>query len=59
MLVQSKQLKAGDAEFKAAVADVTQRLQETKGVDNVVGPYEAAGSLGRRAFGARDVRAAG
>ena len=45
VLVQSKQLKAGDAEFKAAVADVTQRLQETKGVDNVVGAYEARGQI--------------
>ena len=45
VLVQSEQLKAGDAEFKAAVADVTQRLQETKGVDNVVGAYEGRGQI--------------
>jgi uncharacterized membrane protein YdfJ with MMPL/SSD domain len=40
VLVQSRQLDAGDAQFKAAVADVTERLQETEGVDNVVSPYE-------------------
>jgi uncharacterized membrane protein YdfJ with MMPL/SSD domain len=40
VLVQSKELEAGDAQFKAAVADVTQRLQETKGVGDVVGPYD-------------------
>ena len=31
--------------FKAAVADVTERLEGTKGVDDVVGPYEAAGQV--------------
>ena len=41
VLVQSKQLSAGDPGFKAAVNDVTGRLQDTKGVANVVGPYEA------------------
>ena len=41
VLIQSKQLRAGSPEFKAAVSDVTERLQDTKGVDNVVGPYEA------------------
>jgi uncharacterized membrane protein YdfJ with MMPL/SSD domain len=35
VLVQSKSLRASDAQFKAAVADVTERLQHTKGVDNV------------------------
>ena len=35
VLVQSKELQAGDTEFKAAVADVSQRLERTKGVDNV------------------------
>jgi uncharacterized membrane protein YdfJ with MMPL/SSD domain len=40
VLIQSKTLDAGDAQFKSAVADVTQRLQNTKGVDEVVGPYE-------------------
>ena len=35
VLVQSKSLKATDSEFKAAVADVTQRLERAKGVDNV------------------------
>ena len=41
VLVQSKQLRAGDSQFKAAVADVTQRLEGTKGVSEVVGPYES------------------
>jgi uncharacterized membrane protein YdfJ with MMPL/SSD domain len=40
VLIQSKQLDAGDAQFKAAVADVTERLHETDGVANVVSPYE-------------------
>ena len=43
VLVQSKRLSAGDAPFKAAVSDVTRRLRHTKGVDNVVGPYDGAG----------------
>jgi uncharacterized membrane protein YdfJ with MMPL/SSD domain len=41
VLIQSKTLAAGDSQFKAAVADVTERLADTKGVDEVVGPYEA------------------
>ena len=45
VLIQSKSLKASDSQFKAAVADVTQRLEGTKGVSEVVGPYEA-GSAG-------------
>ena len=45
VLVQSSELKAGDAQFKAAVADVTERLEETKGVDDVVGPYEGGGQI--------------
>ncbi len=40
VLIQSKELKAGDPEFRAAVTDVTQRLRETEGVDNVVDPYK-------------------
>jgi uncharacterized membrane protein YdfJ with MMPL/SSD domain len=40
VLVQSKTLQSDDPQFKAAVADVTERLQDTKGVDNVVGPYD-------------------
>jgi RND superfamily putative drug exporter len=40
VLVQSKQLTADDARFKAAVADVTHRLERAEGVDNVVSPYE-------------------
>ena len=47
VLVQSKQLTADDARFKAAVADVTQRLERAEGVDNVVSPYRAAASRGR------------
>jgi len=41
VLVQSKQLRATDSQFKAAVADVTQRLEGTKGVSEVVGPHES------------------
>ncbi len=41
VLIQSKSLKTSDAEFKSAVADVTKRLEGTKGVSEVVGPYEA------------------
>jgi uncharacterized membrane protein YdfJ with MMPL/SSD domain len=40
VLVQSKQLDAGDAQFKAAVSDVTERLRNTEGVDEVVSPYD-------------------
>ncbi len=48
VLVQSKTLQADDPQFKAAVADVTERLQGAKGVDNVVGPYDdAAGQISR------------
>jgi uncharacterized membrane protein YdfJ with MMPL/SSD domain len=35
VLVQSKTLKASDPQFKAAVADVTERLEGTKGVEEV------------------------
>jgi uncharacterized membrane protein YdfJ with MMPL/SSD domain len=42
VLVQSKELRYDDPQFKAAVTDVTERLQDTKGVDNVVGPYGGA-----------------
>ena len=35
VLVQSKDLRAGDSQFKAAVADVSQRLERTKGVEKV------------------------
>ena len=35
VLVQSKSLEASDSQFKAAVADVSARLQHTKGVENV------------------------
>ncbi len=41
VLIQSKSLNASDGEFKSAVADVTQRLEGTKGVSEVVGPYKA------------------
>jgi uncharacterized membrane protein YdfJ with MMPL/SSD domain len=41
VLVQSKTLTASDAQFKAAVADLAQRLEGTKGVSEVVDPYEA------------------
>jgi uncharacterized membrane protein YdfJ with MMPL/SSD domain len=38
VLVQSNTLKASDSQFKAAVADVSQRLERTKGVDEVAAP---------------------
>jgi uncharacterized membrane protein YdfJ with MMPL/SSD domain len=41
VLIQSKSLKASDSQFKAAVADVTKRLEGTKGVTEVAGPYKA------------------
>jgi uncharacterized membrane protein YdfJ with MMPL/SSD domain len=40
VLVQSKELKTGAPQFRAAVEDVSQRLEDTRGVDNVVGPYD-------------------
>jgi uncharacterized membrane protein YdfJ with MMPL/SSD domain len=40
VLIQSKQLDATDAQFKAGVDDVTGRLKETEGVANVVSPYD-------------------
>ena len=59
VLIQSSELTAGDAQFKAAVADVTERLEGTNGVDDVVGPYQAAGRSRPTGLRARDVRAAG
>jgi RND superfamily putative drug exporter len=48
VLVQSRELRYDDPQFKAAVADVTQRLQHTEGVDDVVGPYDdAPGQISR------------
>ena len=44
VLVQSKQLTADNARFKAAVADVTQRLERAEGVDNVASPYQPGAS---------------
>src|SRR5215216_3747981 len=41
VLVQSQALKASDSQFMAAVAEVTERLEGTKGVSEVVDPYEA------------------
>jgi uncharacterized membrane protein YdfJ with MMPL/SSD domain len=38
VLIQSKTLEASDQKFKAAIADVSQRLERTKGVDNVAAP---------------------
>ena len=43
VLIQSKRLKAGDAAVQGGGRDVTGRLRHTKGVDNVVGPYDGAG----------------
>ena len=39
VLIQSKSLKTDDPEFRAVVADVTQRLEDTKGVTETTGPY--------------------
>jgi uncharacterized membrane protein YdfJ with MMPL/SSD domain len=38
VLVQSKTLQASDSRFKAAVADVSKRLEDTKGVSEVAAP---------------------
>jgi uncharacterized membrane protein YdfJ with MMPL/SSD domain len=38
VLIQSKTLKASDSQFKAAVADVSERLEGTKGVTEVAAP---------------------
>jgi uncharacterized membrane protein YdfJ with MMPL/SSD domain len=40
VLIQSKQLTTADARFEAAVTNVTERLEDTKGVANIVGPYD-------------------
>jgi RND superfamily putative drug exporter len=40
VLVQSKALEADDPEYRAVVADVTERLESTKGVAQVHGPYD-------------------
>ena len=39
VLIQSKTLEAQDPEYRAVVADVTQRLEDTKGVSEIHGPY--------------------
>ena len=38
VLIQSKTLKASDSQFKSAVADVSERLEGTKGVTDVAAP---------------------
>jgi uncharacterized membrane protein YdfJ with MMPL/SSD domain len=38
VLIQSKTLEASDSQFKSAVADVSARLKETKGVSDVAAP---------------------
>ncbi len=48
VLIQSAKLKAGDPAFKAAVADVTQRLRKVDGVTKVTNPYgerDGAGAI--------------
>jgi uncharacterized membrane protein YdfJ with MMPL/SSD domain len=40
VLIQSKTLEAGDPEFRAVVADVTERLERTNGVREIHGPYD-------------------
>jgi uncharacterized membrane protein YdfJ with MMPL/SSD domain len=48
VLVQSKELKSGAPQFRAAVEDVSQRLADTRGVDSVVGPYDGdSGQISR------------
>ena len=42
VLIQSTTLKAGDPAYRAVVADVTDRLERTSGVENVHGPYDKA-----------------
>jgi uncharacterized membrane protein YdfJ with MMPL/SSD domain len=42
VLVQSPELTATDPRFRAAVADVTGRLERTDGVANVVDPYDGS-----------------
>ena len=39
VLIQSKTLKTDASEYRAVVADVTQRLEDTKGVTEIKGPY--------------------
>ena len=57
VLIQSKSLKASDAQFKSAVADVTQRLEGTKGVSRSSVPTRPARRyLEGQAFGARHIR---
>jgi uncharacterized membrane protein YdfJ with MMPL/SSD domain len=38
VLIQSKTLKASDSQFKAAARDVSERLEDTKGVTDVAAP---------------------
>jgi len=45
VLIQSKTLKADAPTFKAAVADVTKRLNGTKGVGEIEGPYGPGGQI--------------
>jgi uncharacterized membrane protein YdfJ with MMPL/SSD domain len=58
VLVQSKSgsVKAGDPQFKAAVADVTKQLQATKNVRNVKSPYAPGNSATQVSKDGRSVR---
>jgi uncharacterized membrane protein YdfJ with MMPL/SSD domain len=40
VLIQSKTLEADDPAYRAVVADVTERLEQTSGVHNIHGPYD-------------------
>jgi uncharacterized membrane protein YdfJ with MMPL/SSD domain len=51
VLVSSDKLDSGHPEFRSAVADVTSRLEGTKGVTEVTDPYTAKGSGGISADG--------
>jgi RND superfamily putative drug exporter len=47
VLVQSKEAKAGDPEFRAAVAEVTRRVDRVPVVKNVKSPYSPGGSVSK------------
>ena len=61
VFIHSDKLKADSPQFHAAVTDVMRRLDSTKGVQNVTGPYAAGGNgvSPGQALRARRLRAAG
>jgi uncharacterized membrane protein YdfJ with MMPL/SSD domain len=44
VLIHSDDLQAGDPQFHAAVADTIERLDETKGVEHLIDPYDDSGA---------------